>query len=533
METKVEAENRVFPKSDSSKSVWDVLVKYMKSGGVTIFFNSPVDGFIKKDGKIESVLLKDGREIKARSFILATGGMSRPETGSTGEGLDWLSRIGHTVVKQGSALVPISVKDAWVKRLQGISLPNVKISIVQNGKKQVTQAGPLRRSQAQAGKILFTHYGLSGPAILNLSRDIGESLKYGDTHLSLDVLPNFDYAQLDSRLKEILKSESNKKFKNSLGKLLPAALSPVMVEISGINPEVFCRSVKRDERIAFGKLLKNIPLEVKGLLGADKAIVTSGGVALTEIDFKTMSSRFFPNLYLVGDILNINRPSGVTVSSFAGQLEESRERRPVRLVSNNDLDVLPYWAIKSAKTTKLMSNRAPKEKLRLFRLQQAQGSHNPLPANGRKDIRQSVPLKNVFPVGRRDKVSHGLIILTDDGRATDRLLNPKYAHDKEYVVSATNKISPSFKNKLESGVNIGDYKTKKCKVAGLSSHVFKIILTEGKKHQIRRMCSALKNGVTDLKRIRIMNIHLGNLGDGQYRKFPATSFKKFLKNIGL
>ena len=310
METKVEAENRVFPKSDSSKSVWDVLVKYMKSGGVTIFFNSPVDGFIKKDGKIESVLLKDGREIKARSFILATGGMSRPETGSTGEGLDWLSRIGHTVVKQGSALVPISVKDAWVKRLQGISLPNVKISIVQNGKKQVTQAGPLRRSQAQAGKILFTHYGLSGPAILNLSRDIGESLKYGDTHLSLDVLPNFDYAQLDSRLKEILKSESNKKFKNSLGKLLPAALSPVMVEISGINPEVFCRSVKRDERIAFGKLLKNIPLEVKGLLGADKAIVTSGGVALTEIDFKTMSSRFFPNLYLVGDILNINRPSG-------------------------------------------------------------------------------------------------------------------------------------------------------------------------------------------------------------------------------
>lgn len=155
------------------------------------------------------------------------------------------------------------------------------------------------------------------------------------------------------------------------------------------------------------------------------------------------------------------------------------------------------------------------------------------PQTGEKDIRQSVPLKNVFPVGRLDKASHGLIILTDDGRVTDRLLNPKYTHDKEYVVSATNKISPSFKNKLESGVNIGGYKTKKCKVAGLSSHVFKITLTEGKKHQIRRMCSALKNDVTDLKRIRIMNIHLGNLPIGAYRKIEGKELIDFLKNIGL
>ncbi len=156
------------------------------------------------------------------------------------------------------------------------------------------------------------------------------------------------------------------------------------------------------------------------------------------------------------------------------------------------------------------------------------------PQTGEKDIRQSVPLKNVFPVGRLDKASHGLIILTDDGRVTDRLLNPKYTHDKEYVVSTTNKISPSFKNKLESGVNIGGgYKTKKCKVAGLSSHVFKIILTEGKKHQIRRMCSALKNDVTDLKRIRIMNIHLGNLSIGAYRKIEGKELSDFLKNIGL
>lgn len=155
------------------------------------------------------------------------------------------------------------------------------------------------------------------------------------------------------------------------------------------------------------------------------------------------------------------------------------------------------------------------------------------PQTGEKDIRQSVPLKNVFPVGRLDKSSHGLIILTDDGRVTDRLLNPKYTHDKEYVVKTTNKISPSFKNKMESGVNIGDYKTKKCKVVSLSSHVFKIILTEGKKHQIRRMCSALKNDVMDLKRIRIMNVHLGNLSIGAYRKIEGKELSDFLKNIGL
>lgn len=300
METRVEAGNRVFPASDSSKSVWDVLVKYIKKGGVRILYESPADGFVKKNGKIEAVLFKDGRKIKSKAFVLATGGMSRPETGSTGEGFDWLEKIGHKTTKQGLALVPISVKDAWVKRLQGISLPNVKVSIVQGGKKQVTQAG----------KILFTHFGLSGPAILNISRDIGEALKYGKVFLSLDILPNLDYAKLDSKLKEILKENTNKKFKNSLGSLLPAELSPVMADLSGINPDVFCHSVKRDERIAFGKLLKNIPLEVKGLLGADKAVVTAGGVTLTEIDFKTMSSRLSPNLYLVGDVLNINRPSG-------------------------------------------------------------------------------------------------------------------------------------------------------------------------------------------------------------------------------
>lgn len=158
-------------------------------------------------------------------------------------------------------------------------------------------------------------------------------------------------------------------------------------------------------------------------------------------------------------------------------------------------------------------------------------SHSP--QRGEKDIIQSTRLKNVFPIGRLDKNSHGLIILTDDGRVTDKLLNPKYSHKKEYVVTTTNKISPSFKNKMESGVNIEGYKTQKCSVALLGEKTFKITLTEGKKHQIRRMCVALKNDVTDLKRIKIMDIRLGNLGDGQYRPIKGEELQKFLKEIGI
>ncbi len=158
-------------------------------------------------------------------------------------------------------------------------------------------------------------------------------------------------------------------------------------------------------------------------------------------------------------------------------------------------------------------------------------SHSP--QKGEKDIAQSISLKGVFPVGRLDKNSHGLIILTDDGRVTDRLLNPKYSHDKEYLVTTLNKISPSFKNKMESGVNIEGYKTQKSSVTLLGDRTFKITLTEGKKHQIRRMCAVLKNDVTDLKRVRVMNIHLGKLGDGQHRQIKSDELQKFLKSIGL
>ncbi|MEI6396923.1 MAG: NAD(P)/FAD-dependent oxidoreductase [Candidatus Taylorbacteria bacterium] len=306
METKVENEQRVFPISDRSQSVLDVLISYMKKGGVTVMVNAPVADIISEDNKISGIKLKDGKIIHAKSVIIATGGTSHPETGSTGDAYAWLKKIGHTIVTPTPSLVPIAVKDKWVKELSGLTLPDVKVKVFLDGVKQDIAASKFTKK----GKILFTHQGLSGPMILNMSKDIGEILRYGEVALSLDILPMYDHAKLNLKLQEIFKENDKKKFKNSLGELLPVAMAQAVVELSGIDPEIICNAVSREERIKLIGLLKDIPVRVDKLLGADKAIVSSGGVVLDEVDFKTMRSRLFSNLYFAGDILNIDRPSG-------------------------------------------------------------------------------------------------------------------------------------------------------------------------------------------------------------------------------
>lgn len=320
MDTKVENEKRVFPVSNSARSVWEAVVEYMKDNGVEIRSNVTVTGFVQtKPGVIDAVKIKqteagkkgekaaDTDPIKARAFILATGGKSHPETGSTGDGFEWLRKIGHQVAEPKASLVPIEVADEWVKKLSGFSLPNAKITLFQNGVKQGGKSG------VKKGKVLFTHFGLSGPAILNMSSEIGELLKYGEVTLSLDLMPGHDYAQLNEALQKLFKKNSNKQFKNiigGVGGLIPNSMTPVVLEKCGIDPEVPCHSVTREERLNLVKLLKDIHIRPTGLLGTDKAIITSGGVTLSEIDTKTMSSKLVPNLYIVGDMLDIDRPSG-------------------------------------------------------------------------------------------------------------------------------------------------------------------------------------------------------------------------------
>ena len=300
METKVEAELRVFPITNKSQSVWNVLVEHIKAHGVSVLSKSPVEELELLDNLVSGIKLKDGSIIKARSVILATGGISHPETGSTGDGFKWLSGMGHKITRPVAALVPIAIKDKWVERVAGLTLPKAKITVLQGGVKQ----------EISSGKILFTHVGLSGPAILNLSASVGELLKYGEVVILLDLLPELDYSMLNDKFQEIFKEQDKRKFKNCLSALVPSSLAPVIVSLSGIDPDKQCNSVTREERLGLVKLLKHLDLAVDSLLGEDKAITTSGGVSLDEVDFKTMRSRLLPNLYIVGDLLNIDRPSG-------------------------------------------------------------------------------------------------------------------------------------------------------------------------------------------------------------------------------
>lgn len=300
MPTKVEAEKRVFPESDRAQSVWDALAQYMRAGKVAIKTESEVAGLETADGNISGVRLKNGESIEAGAYILATGGKSRPETGSTGEGFDWLRAIGHQVSEPRAALVPLRIREKWVHKLSGLSFPEAKLTVYRKNEKQ----------EGKRGKILFTHFGLSGPLVLNMSRDISESLQYGEVKLSIDLWPQMNIGELDKSVRTLFEGEKNKQVKNSLDGFIPTLLIPVILKLCKIDPEKPVHSVSRDERLALVRRLKDLSMTVSGLLGADKAVVTSGGVMLEEVDFKYMRSRLYPNLYLVGDVLNIDRPSG-------------------------------------------------------------------------------------------------------------------------------------------------------------------------------------------------------------------------------
>lgn len=304
METKEEAEGRVFPVSNKAHSVLDALVKYMNEGGVEIQTGVVVDDILIDNlAKNIHIQLKDKTEIIAKSCIVATGGISHPETGSTGDGFNWLKKLGHKIIDNGFALAPIALKDEWAKKLSGLTLKDVKLTVFLNGQKQ-------KKFGKQEGKLLFTHFGVSGPTVLNMSKDIGELLEEGEIIIGLDLFPNMDHGALKQKLQTLLVAESNKKLKNKLSQIIPSALAPALLEIADINGETANHSVRSEERTKLVALMKNILLHIEGLLGADKAIVSSGGVALEEINFKKMQSRLIPNLHIVGDALNINRPSG-------------------------------------------------------------------------------------------------------------------------------------------------------------------------------------------------------------------------------
>ncbi len=297
--TKVEAENRAFPVSNKAHDVWKVMTQYLKSGKVEIILNTPVTEILTDKNTITGIQTKTGLYV-AKNYIMATGGKSRPETGSTGEGFDWMRALGHSVEESDPALVPVKITDEWVKKLPGVSFTNAKLTVFQDGKKQ----------ESRTGKMLFTHFGISGPLVLNMSKGINELFKYAPVQLELDLYPDLDVAALDKKLLDALGEALNKQIKNNLGGIVPPKMIPTILEMARISADTEGNALIKEQRRSIVTLIKALPMEVAGFLGVEKAVVTSGGVSLKEIDFKTMRSKLFSNLYLAGDILNFDRPSG-------------------------------------------------------------------------------------------------------------------------------------------------------------------------------------------------------------------------------
>ena len=296
---KVEQGDRIFPENGNVQDILNVLLKYLSEGKVTILYNVKVINFKHEDRKISQVILRD-RQIIADKFIICTGGKSYPQTGSTGDGYHWARQWGHTIIEPVPALNPIKIAEKWVKELQGLSLKNISLKLFQNGKKQ----------DERFGEMLFTHFGVSGPIVMDLSKNIGTLLKRGPVKLILDLKPALDFKKLDKRIQRDLTKFKGRMFKNSLKGLLPLSMIPVIIRLSGIEPEKQVDYLSREERIKLVHLLKELELSPTELLGFKWSVVTSGGIALKEVDPNTMCSKKIKNLYFAGEILDLDGPSG-------------------------------------------------------------------------------------------------------------------------------------------------------------------------------------------------------------------------------
>ena len=298
---KVERGNRIFPVSDSSRDVVRALVGYLIKSKVDIKTGTEVKKIMYSSGKIKKIILKDGQEILADNFIICTGGKSYPITGSTGDGYRWLKKIGHTISKLRPALTPLILKEKFIKDLEGLSLKNVDISLYRDNKK----------IDSRFGEAIFTSIGISGPIILDLSKRVGlEIEKEGDLILRIDFKPALDFTKLDQRIQRDFKKTNNKIFKNSLDDLLPQKLIPVILKLSGVNLSKKVNLITSLERKKILHLLKEFDLHIKGLDDYRKAIITSGGVKLNEIDPLAMKSKIIPNLSLAGEVLDLDGPTG-------------------------------------------------------------------------------------------------------------------------------------------------------------------------------------------------------------------------------
>ncbi len=296
-----EARKRVFPETQKAEDVLRVMQKFVKRNGIEIKTGVRAVSLGKKDGKIVSVKTSKGVEYFADNFVIATGGLAAPETGSTGDGFNMLEKLGHTIGRPAPNIVPLTADEKWVRSLSGVTLSFMTIRFLRDGKTKLKKTG----------KILFTHFGVSGPLILNSSAEVIKLLEKGRVMASIDLFPDTQEGELDKRVLNLFDKNKNKLVRNVLPEMLPAGLAEVIPALPNLKlSDREVNSVTKEERKKLVKTIKNLIFEITGTLGLDKAVIASGGVALEEVDFKNMASKLYPNLYLLGDILDINRPSG-------------------------------------------------------------------------------------------------------------------------------------------------------------------------------------------------------------------------------
>lgn len=295
---KVERGNRVFPVSDHSSDVIKTLQHILTDLNVTVRYQSKVKKILISNQTVAGIVLASGEEIYGDAIIIATGGLSYPTTGSTGDGYEFAKKVGHTIVETVPGLVPFVIKESWCQELQGLALKNVSVQLLIENKKVYEELG----------EMLFTHFGVSGPLILSASNFFQN--KQNNTKLMIDLKPALTEEQLDKRILREFEEQQNKQFKNSLQKLFPVKLIPIMIQLSGIHPDKKVHEITKEERLRFGKLIKNVELTVSGTRDFQEAIITRGGLSIKELNPSTMESKLVKNLYFAGEMLDIHGHTG-------------------------------------------------------------------------------------------------------------------------------------------------------------------------------------------------------------------------------
>lgn len=296
---KTERGNRVFPASDHSSDVIRVLQKELQKRKVAVRLRTEVQQLCMKDQRITGVILSDGSCLEADAVIVATGGLSYPVTGSTGDGYEFAKQAGHRIQACCPSLVPLEAEEAWCKELMGLTLKNVAVTL-QQGKKKVYQG---------FGEMLFTHFGVSGPLILSASAYLGKGGN-DPLHLWIDLKPALSEEQLDLRLQKDFFRYQNRKIANSMDDILPKSMIPIVISCSRVSPERKVNQITREERLRLIKTLKGLPLHITGTRDYAEAIITRGGVNVKEVNPQTMESRLIRGLYFAGEVLDTDALTG-------------------------------------------------------------------------------------------------------------------------------------------------------------------------------------------------------------------------------